>query len=141
MISFNKSLLIFSAILLAASSPTATAEKTAEPIVSGPDAQAAVWNDWTCRPLDAGPCAAPHSDAAMCDETPSCCPGSIITDWRTGKLTCSHGSSAKSNGDDTALEALEVGDVSLEVGISAAASPSVVAGALLSTAVLARGLF
>uniref|UniRef100_A0A7S0TD44 Uncharacterized protein n=1 Tax=Pseudo-nitzschia delicatissima TaxID=44447 RepID=A0A7S0TD44_9STRA len=83
--------------------------------------QVASYSAWECRPLDAGACGAPHTEKSNCDATPSCCPGSIITDWRTGKMSCKHqaidgvdylANVTKSSESEIDVETLDLGEIS-----------------------------
>lgn len=47
------------------------------------------FSEWVCRPFGSG-CSAPHTIPADCEGTSACCPGNIITDWRTDRPTCEH---------------------------------------------------
>jgi len=64
--------------------PDAVPDPIADPVV-----ETASFSEWACRPLGSG-CSAPHTVPSDCSGTASCCPGSIITDWRTNDLTCEH---------------------------------------------------
>ena len=101
--------------------------------------QVTSYSAWECRPLDAGACGAPHTEKSDCDATPSCCPGSIITDWRTGKMSCKHeaiegvdylADVSKSSESEIDIETLDLGEISS----SSIANPT---SLLMATAVAA----
>lgn len=60
------------------------------PPTSAPIPGFETFSQFTCRPRGNG-CSNPWVIPSSCDGLASCCPGSIIADWRTGKNTCRHG--------------------------------------------------
>lgn len=89
------------------------------------------YSEWECRPLTAGACVAPHEVPSACTDVEACCPGSIITDWRTGQLTCKHGGTVTKSSEGTDIDALDLASGAFAAGFPWKATALAVVAAVL----------